>query len=689
MPVKVATNYTNFSRGKLDHSLSGRNDLPIQKTGLEICRNFWTNFYGNLIFRPGLLNEFEYLNCAFVEFKFNKTQSYLCVFSNLKVRFLSEAEDGSFGWVLDGSSAILEVTTPYTLEQAKEIGYAQNADVMYIVHRSHAPRKLVRASATSFTLNTFSRTDDPFDNPSGGSTGYPGAVAFYQGGLYYASATLKTTTIWRSKLGEYDVFTTGSDDDDAIIFTIAELAEQIEWLYPGSNSLIAGSAQGNVAINGGSPGEPITPSTVTATITNTEGCDTTKPILKDRMIFYIGLEGRNLYAFSYDLLSETFVAQDGNFASYDITEGTIKRLVHKKDKHDLLFMMRGDGALVSFNFNKEENVAGWHEHITDGEVVEIGGLTRSDGNRELFCCVLRDGKYYIEKLADLPTFKIRDEFFSADADSTQAELKEARARDDEAYVRYNAERLKECAFLDASAIYNDLKSNEITYNPTTSVITCSGSVFVSGSVGKRIEYRTETGYEKGLFEITEYISGASVKVDTLTAPSVNTYSDWYLSFNALSALDWLAEKEVAVVADGGFIGYFDVTSSGTVALGRECSSVCFGLPYEGFAKTFNLGFQVQGVDTQTTMKGAYRAWFRFVHSAGCKFGTSQYRMERIQDYNPELGLYNLPPVPIDGTKDVLLSDDFSIDKSLYFKQDLPLPCLLTALWTEIKYGMGI
>ena len=44
----------NFTRGQLDHDLNGRFDMPFYANGFEVCRNFISNYKGNIKFRTGL-----------------------------------------------------------------------------------------------------------------------------------------------------------------------------------------------------------------------------------------------------------------------------------------------------------------------------------------------------------------------------------------------------------------------------------------------------------------------------------------------------------------------------------------------------------------------------------------------------------------------------------------------------------
>ena len=674
--MKILTALNNFARGKIDHDLNGRYDLPIYSTGADVFKNFFSNFKGNGLFRPGLEMMFDFQDCALMEFRFNNAQSYIVVMYNTKMRFLSYDENGDFGWVLAAGGGILEVATPYTLAHSKEIALRQqpqNADVMYIFHDQYAPRKLTRVSANSFTLATYVRTADPFDDPSTGNVGWPMAGCFYKGFLYCAAPTKKKTSIYRSQASSYDDFTTGTDDDDGFNFTVSDLTEPIVWVAAGNNSLICGSSQAVVAINGGSTDSAITPTTVEATITNTDGASSTSPIRKDQLLFYIQNLQRRINFFSYDLLTESFKSQDANFVSYDITKGTISKLVYIKDKNDLIYTLRGDGKLIALNFNESERVVGWNEINTDGEFIDIVRLSDNDGNINLFALVKRGSSYFIERLSSFVEFPLPDEVFSGN------ELV-----DKEAYWRLVVERLKECCYLDNSIYFSGLKDSEITFDGVDEIVSDEAD-FSSGDVGKRIEYATQTGFEYGVFEITEYIDANTVKVEVIRTPSENVYSSWYLTSASISGLTHLANKEVSVVGDGGYLGEYTVTAGGVLALDRQVGVAWIGYKYSGLIKTFNLGFQVQGINTQVTSKNLSKAFIRFVFSAGGKCGVSLYALENIQDFDPS-GYYDLPPLPMDGDKEVSFTDDDNDEKCLYIVQDEPLPLNITAVFLEFVYG---
>jgi len=752
--MKVTTAYNNFSRAKIDHDMDGRFDLPIYNTGADVFQNFISNFKGNAIYRAGFESLIPFQDCVFVEFKFNNSQAYLMVFYNLKIRFLSYDILGNFGWVLDGASNILEVTTPYSLADCRELQWDQQLDTMYIVHNNHEPRKLVRVAANNFTLNTFTRTNEPFvtyapqrnltgitqANPGvvtsvahgytsgdqvrisgvGGMTqinnkrvtitvltpdtfsiainttafsaytaggvvekilttnDWPGCVRFYKGRLYYGRGKTRITTVYASVGGQYDDFTESPiTDTSAVIFTIADISQRIEWLFGGDNSLIIGSADGIVAANGGSVGAAIKTETVQASLTSGEGCNSVIPVRKDSLVFYVGSTGRNMYYFSYDLLTETFASKDANFISYDITRGGLGKMRYKKDRNDLLFSVKNND-LLSLNFQAEENVIGWHEHNSLGDFKEVGLIPDNEGNPQLFVLALRNGVYYIERQAEYVEFSQRSQFFSGASPV-------AKVNDTFAYKRKVAEELKGCIFLDNALTVSNLQSNLITFNGTN-LITATNNVFTIGDVDKQIVYKTLTGYESGRLVITNYIDQKNVNVDVLQTPSSNTYTDWYLTFANLSGLSQYNGQTISLVADGGYVQDY-LVSGGVIAMGRQVSHVSVGYPYMGVIKSFCLGFQIQGSNTQITMKAINEINARCIGTMGGKVGTDPYNLVPIQELEQSMINY-LPAIPIDYTKKVPFVDDHEQDKYFYAVQDVPGPMTLTALAITAQYVGG-
>lgn len=696
--AKVATTYGNFTKGQIDHDMMGRFDLPIYNTGMDIFANWISNYKGNAIFSAGFLSRVAFQDCAFIEFKFGITQNYLCVFYASKIRFLAFDTSGNFGWVLSGGVP-LEVTSPYTLADAKTISqkgsYAQNSDVMYIAHRGYDIRKLTRTGATSFTLATYTRTADPFT----GATHWPGAAAFYKGRLYFASTTADPTKVWFSNAGQYDDFTiTGPlTDASGFAFTVADITQQIEWLYPGDNSLIAGSTDGIVALNGGAVNTAITAATVQANITSAEPTNGIYPLKREGLIFYGGRDGRNIYYFKYDILTEAFLSQDANLAAYDISRGGLGKIRFKHDRNSLIFSVRGDNDLVSLVFKESQNINGWHVRNTMGLFSDIGVIGDNNGNPQLFALVNRNGTFYIEQQASYVEFAKRADFWTQNLNNQD----ENEAMDEEAYVRYVSEQLRACLYLDNASTFSNYKTSTITFTPTgtdpdtgkpTGTLVSSANDFVSGDVGKHVVYKTLTGYESGRYLITSYTSATTVSVSVLQDPkqifaaTLYVWASWYLSFNTLSGLSQYNGSTVGVVADGGYLDDFTVSGS-AITFAKQITSVAIGYRYTGIGKSMSLGFQIQGNNTQVTLKEVARVAARCVNTLGLKVGDSLYNLQEVQ-LRTQNDINYLPPKPIDGTQIVEYTSDSEADKFFYFVQDQPLPAQIACFVIDANYAMS-
>lgn len=546
-----------------------------------------------------------------------------------------------------------------------------NEWVLYVLEVVSANEIRVDLDTTEFTAYT-----------SGGSAAlvtagdFPKRVMHYKGRLYYGNTPAKPTDVFGSEAGDTKnhLAPTSIEPDSAFQFTIQEFTSEIDWFYPGQNSLIAGASNAVVAINGGSVDAAITAETFEANRTTADAASTVQPFSKDGYIFYAINDGRNLMYFSYDLLSETFKAKDANVLSYYITKSTIKKMRHVKTKDDLIYIIKNDGKLVSCTFNEDEKIIGWHIHPRPGATIQdIAQISNNEGVQQLFALTVIDGEYYIERKSQRVEFSRRVDFYTGN-----------KSADNEAHYRLTMEELKNSVHLDNFSTYSDLRSTTITYDAGAGTVTDAGSGFVSGDVGKHIVYKTATGYESGRFEITAYNSSSSVDVDVLQEPTSNSYSSWYLTFDTLSGLDRFDGVEVAVVVDGGFLDNMTV-SSGELDLGVQATHAAVGYAYRGYIQSFTLGFAAQGRNTQMMVKNITRAGIRFYDTVGGKFGADPYLLEEIQDQK-DGDLNYLPPPLINGTRYVDFSGDFEVDAKFVLVQDIPGPMAVTAVMVEGSYA---
>lgn len=661
----------NFSRGQLDHDLNGRFELPFYTNGFEVCRNIISNYKGNAKNRPGFIYISKTKNnnpARLMPFRFNTEQSYLLEWTDNYLRFYSYDKDGNFGYVIADDKSIVELKTDITFNQVQKLQRAQNADVMRLTMNQIAPKELKRTAANVFTIGNATVTGLDFT-----ALGYPAAVTFAEGRLWYGGFEKKPTSANASKVTEYNNFTIPASpkDDDALKFTISEITDPIEWIFGGQNNVYAGNPEGITIINGGDYNTPITSTSVDAGLSNNEGASGAIPTIKDSLLFYVSNDKSRIYAFDYDLMTEKFIASDLNLLSSEVTKGKIKEIVFKKDDNNLIYMLLENGKLLALLYNKTENIMGWYPIETDGFIESITTLTRPDGKDDLFIAVNRGGVRSIEVLADEVKFT---NFYESPHFLTD--------KDKSAYNRLIAEELKSCVYLDNASVIDNIQNNLITLNGE--IVTAENDVFTTELINHNIVYQTKTGAEYGTMKILEVIDAKNAKVKVLSeSVTPASWSNWYISFDVIGNMEDLNNKEVQVVIDGGYLGRFMV-KDGKIKLDREASSCVVGLSYQSFFKSFNIGSMVEGVNLQTVKKNVARFILRFVNSGGCMVGTSLFDMLEVQEFNPS-GFYDLPPLPLDGDYEVTNTDNTDKAKCVFFKQDLPLPLNLTMLQYEVDF----
>jgi len=140
----------SFASGELSPRLMGRTDSPKYASGCEVMENFMALPHGGAKRRGGTSFINEVKNSAhttrLIPFEYNVDQTYVLEFGNNYIRFYTN------GGQVQSGGATYEITTTYLHTEVNELQFAQNADVMWIVHPSHKPRKLTRLDHDSWTI---------------------------------------------------------------------------------------------------------------------------------------------------------------------------------------------------------------------------------------------------------------------------------------------------------------------------------------------------------------------------------------------------------------------------------------------------------------------------------------------------------------------------------------------------------
>ena len=148
--AKVSPAFTNFSAGEFSPKLDGRVDLQKYVQAAKKLENMTVQPQGGVSRRPGSIFVREVKNSAhnvrLIPFEFNVEQAYILEFGD---QYFRVHKDG--GTVVSSGSPV-EFTTPYLHTELSDLRFTQSNDVLFVVHKNHAPREITRTSHTAWTV---------------------------------------------------------------------------------------------------------------------------------------------------------------------------------------------------------------------------------------------------------------------------------------------------------------------------------------------------------------------------------------------------------------------------------------------------------------------------------------------------------------------------------------------------------
>jgi hypothetical protein len=230
---------------------------------------------------------------------------------------------------------------------------------------------IYKNAAGAFDIDDVEVSTDPFDSVDN----YPRTVTFHEERLFFAGTDTYPQKIWGSVSGDYENFTTGTLDDDAVLYTIAsDQVNVIEWLVP-SSALIAGTAGGEFRMKGGTD-DIITPSSVNAKSISTVGVKANQKAIRiGHLILFVQTAGRKLMEMKFSFQEDSFVAADLILISEHITNDvTIEEMVYQQEPDSIIWCRLSDGTIASMTYERTQEVVAWARHEVAGTDVDVQSL---------------------------------------------------------------------------------------------------------------------------------------------------------------------------------------------------------------------------------------------------------------------------------------------------------------------------
>jgi len=208
--------------------------------------------------------------------------------------------------------------------------------------------------------------------------GYPSCAEFFEERLFFAGSTTYPQTIWGSQSGDFENFTPGPDDSEAVTFTIAaDQINVIRWLKA-IDKLLIGTTGSEWWMAGSGDWEPITPSSVTIRRETTYGSQNINPIVIDNSVLFVQKPGKKIRRYGYNYTEDAYRGQDLSILAEHLTNNyAITELAYQQSPNQILWALRADGDLLGLTYMPEHEIAAWHRHSTEGDFESIAVIPGS------------------------------------------------------------------------------------------------------------------------------------------------------------------------------------------------------------------------------------------------------------------------------------------------------------------------
>ncbi|HJQ60827.1 MAG TPA: hypothetical protein VJ890_28240, partial [Vineibacter sp.] len=230
-------------------------------------------------------------------------------------------------------------------------------------------RGLQYVSSTQLTaeilrpMPTTSLTEDWREGMWSDNRGWPSAVAFYEGRLWWFGKN----AIWGSVSDAYDSFDEEFEGDAGPLNrTIGSgPVDNINWALP-LQRLLIGTDGAELSIRSSSFDEPLTPTQFSIKDAGTNGSDRLPAVKVDQRAFFVQAGGTRLIQILFDPNASDYQAREADVLVPEIGEPGIAALAAQRQPETRVHFVRLDGTAALMIFNPVEDVSPFVEIETTG-----------------------------------------------------------------------------------------------------------------------------------------------------------------------------------------------------------------------------------------------------------------------------------------------------------------------------------
>jgi hypothetical protein len=552
-------------------------------------------------------------------------------------------------------------------------------------------------ATTDWAMGLFSDTDGPR------------AVIFHDGRLWYGGSRTSPNVFVGSRSDDYDNFDRGlsygstptlGDDDYAIVKRVqGKNLQTIQWMASQGEYLVLGSSGGEFRTFSSTSGGVLTPRTCVVRPSTFRGSTQHEPVQIDSQVLFIHRNRRELYELKYDVVKDNFSAKNLMLLAEDVPDsdvngvGGIQHIAYQASPDSVLWMVHGDGSLISMTYEPDQKVIGVAPHR-----IGLEGVTVQD------IAIIQNPDATANEMWFLATLEVdgTTEQYVCYMDKQYRPALSYEQASNEEKVR----ALDEAYFVDIGLKYDDPKLLASFTKDAEGVFTSTSHGF---SDDDNVKFRVPQGPDE-LKLLSAIVSDATTHtfklkdsggnyIDTtdwadlgeVPDPSVTNMNSPLVrkEITTITGLDHLEGLVVQVLADGA-VHPDRTVASGAITLQRRASIVCVGLGYlyKGQTQRF-IGGAKLGTDQGQPTNIDHVAMVLH-NTMGGEFGIGNGIERPLEPliFREGSGNMNQSPPLFTGEKVVPTEGGWDVDATVYFENTQPLPMTVLAVMPRMQTNEG-
>lgn len=226
----------------------------------------------------------------------------------------------------------------------------------------------------------------------------------------FGGTSYRPQTVWGSRTNDWNDFLIGDLDDAGIEFTIAsDTVNTISWMCQ-HDALVIGTMDSEWTLSASDSGSALTPSNFKVRRQSVYGSAGIAAQMVGDVILFVQRGCRKVREFVYQWEKDGYSSPDMTILADHITKSHIVETSLQQLPDTILWCVLADGTAAALTYERDQEVVGWHRHVTSGRIVSCCVIPDDDEDK-IYFAVERNGKLMIEVMASRTVSEIESAFF--------------------------------------------------------------------------------------------------------------------------------------------------------------------------------------------------------------------------------------------------------------------------------------